>query len=221
MNLKTEPELLAALKKVYIRTPEEQVEQLISFVWGCLGIEEEAVMSIGTDGSIDGEVARTSKSTEYRHPSSKELRNPVAERIRDHAKYGRFGNYNDVALFGAQEIERLQAENRALKNLAENLRPGPISEALGGVEYERPYRAAVETSEDDSLYCEQDETHGPLQAAVCLGCWNKLALEVIELRRSAEKANKPLCSCGHDGRPGPGHQMNCAQYRAAQNGSER
>lgn len=30
------------------------------------------------------------------------------------------------------EIERLRAENEALRNLAENLRPGPISEALAG-----------------------------------------------------------------------------------------
>lgn len=36
----------------------------------------------------------------------------------------------------------------------------------------------------------------------------------------AAKANAPLCSCGHDGRPGPGHQTNCPQWRPA-NGSEQ
>lgn len=39
--------------------------------------------------------------------------------------------------------QRLERENRALRNLAANLRPGPISEALGGVEHERSYREAV------------------------------------------------------------------------------
>ena len=33
------------------------------------------------------------------------------------------------------EIERLEKENRALRNLAHNLRPGPISEALAGSMY--------------------------------------------------------------------------------------
>jgi hypothetical protein len=41
------------------------------------------------------------------------------------------------------ELVRLREENQALRNLAENLRPGPISEALGGVEHERPYREVV------------------------------------------------------------------------------
>lgn len=31
----------------------------------------------------------------------------------------------------------------ALRNLSENLQPGPISEALGGAEHERPYRMAA------------------------------------------------------------------------------
>lgn len=42
--------------------------------------------------------------------------------------------------------QRLERENHALRNLAANLRPGPISEALGGVEYERSYREAVEVT---------------------------------------------------------------------------
>jgi hypothetical protein len=29
----------------------------------------------------------------------------------------------------------------------------------------------------------------------------------------AQKAAAPLCSCGHDGPVGPGHQTNCPQYR--------
>jgi hypothetical protein len=40
--------------------------------------------------------------------------------------------------------QRLQTQNQALRNLANNLRPGPISEAFGGIEHERPYREAVE-----------------------------------------------------------------------------
>jgi hypothetical protein len=43
---------------------------------------------------------------------------------------------------------------------------------------------------------------------------------VFSGERNAQKANTPLCSCGHDGRPGPGHQTNCPQYRPSQNGGE-
>src|SRR2546421_64227 len=32
-------------------------------------------------------------------------------------------------------------------------------------------------------------------------------------QRDGVKTSAPLCSCGHDGRPGPGHQTNCPQYR--------
>lgn len=38
MDLKTDPDLLAALRKVHKSTPNEQREQLASFVWGCLDI---------------------------------------------------------------------------------------------------------------------------------------------------------------------------------------
>lgn len=38
MDLKTDPELLSALRKVHKMTPEEQRSQLASFVWGCLDI---------------------------------------------------------------------------------------------------------------------------------------------------------------------------------------
>ena len=36
MDLKTDPELLAALRKVAKMTPQDVEEQLVSFVWGCL-----------------------------------------------------------------------------------------------------------------------------------------------------------------------------------------
>jgi FtsZ-binding cell division protein ZapB len=47
--------------------------------------------------------------------SRKDAANPVAEKLRDHAKYGRFGEYNDVALSGAEEIERLHDLNGSLQ----------------------------------------------------------------------------------------------------------
>lgn len=47
--------------------------------------------------------------------TSNERANPVAEKLRDHAKYGRFGNYNDVGLEGACEIERLHDLNGYLQ----------------------------------------------------------------------------------------------------------
>jgi hypothetical protein len=40
-------------------------------------------------------------------------------------------------------IEKLTAENQALRNLANNLQPGPISAALGGAQYEKPFREAA------------------------------------------------------------------------------
>ena len=40
-------------------------------------------------------------------------------------------------------------------------------------------------------------------------------------RAHAAKASAPLCQCGHDGRPGPGHQTNCPQWRAASEGDQR
>lgn len=71
-----------------------------------------------------------------RQGSSKELLNPVAERIRDHAKYGRFGDYNDVALSGAQEIDRLQGLlSRAVELIANPvppLRPAAETECCPG-----------------------------------------------------------------------------------------
>lgn len=55
----------------------------------------------------------------------------------------------------------------------------------------------VETDGDQGLYCEQESAHdpadGPMSAAVCLGCWNKLAQEVIELRKQVGAAT----ICGH------------------------
>lgn len=51
---------------------------------------------------------------------------------------------------------------------------------------------ANETAGDQGLYCEQEHAHdpadGPISAAVCLGCWNKLAQEVIELRKRVRPA---------------------------------
>lgn len=38
MDIRTDPELLAALRKVYAITPEEIREQYVSFVWSCLDI---------------------------------------------------------------------------------------------------------------------------------------------------------------------------------------
>lgn len=38
MEIQSDPELLAALRKVHVMTPYEQREQLVSFVWGCLDI---------------------------------------------------------------------------------------------------------------------------------------------------------------------------------------
>jgi hypothetical protein len=58
-----------------------------------------------------------------------------------------------------------------------------------------------ETAGDQGLYCEQEHAHdpadGPMSAAVCLGCWNKLAQEVIELRKQVRPAVEPsvtLCA---------------------------
>ncbi len=53
-----------------------------------------------------------------------EIANPVAQRLRDHARYGRFGDYNDVALSGAQEIDRLQGLLSRALELIEN--PAPL-----------------------------------------------------------------------------------------------
>jgi hypothetical protein len=58
-------------------------------------------------------------------------------------------------------------------------------------------RTPDETDGDQGLYCEQESAHdpadGPMSAAVCLGCWNKLAQEVIELRKQVGAAT----ICGH------------------------
>lgn len=48
----------------------------------------------------------------------------------------------------ADEIERLQRENHALRNLANNLRPGPISEALAGNMAEEYGRAGIPPNDD-------------------------------------------------------------------------
>lgn len=64
--------------------------------------------------------------------------------------------------------------------------------------------------------------------SIC-GCWNHPGNQLCEHRNQPQhqprgelKANAPLCSCGHDGRPGPGHQGNCPQYREhAENGGEQ
>jgi len=64
--------------------------------------------------------------------------NGVARRAKEFRdKRGHWGTHAE-ALWA--EVERLHTENQSLRNLAENLRPGPISEALAG----KQYRAAVE-----------------------------------------------------------------------------
>lgn len=42
-----------------------------------------------------------------------------------------------------ETVEKLTAENRALRSLANNLQPGPVCEALGGADYEKPFREAA------------------------------------------------------------------------------
>ena len=49
----------------------------------------------------------------------------------------------------------------------------------------------VETAGDDALLCEQCDSQEPLRTAICLGCWNKLAKEVIELRKQVRPAVEP------------------------------
>jgi hypothetical protein len=53
----------------------------------------------------------------------------------------------------ADEVERLQRENTALRNLADNLRPGPISEALAGSMADEYRRAGIEPCPDCDPYC--------------------------------------------------------------------
>jgi hypothetical protein len=50
-----------------------------------------------------------------------------------------------IQMIGTLTTQRgdLSAENTALRNLANNLQPGPISQALGGVEHEKPFRLAA------------------------------------------------------------------------------
>jgi hypothetical protein len=57
----------------------------------------------------------------------------------------------------------MAAENEALRNLAENLRPGPISEALGGVEHEQPYRKTAEQLLGIPILIVEDPTSPPDQ----------------------------------------------------------
>jgi hypothetical protein len=58
--------------------------------------------------------------------------------------------------------------------------------------------------------CQLTEGH----EGACYFCVPAYAIRTdIQIDGPSVKANAPLCSCGHDGRPGPGHQMNCPQYR--------
>lgn len=57
-------------------------------------------------------------------------------------------------------------------------------------------RLSDETPDDDGLLCENTGCdQGPLKAAVCLGCWNKLAAEVIELRKLRDSSVKAGAQC--------------------------
>lgn len=49
---------------------------------------------------------------------------------------------------------------------------------------------------DDGLLCEDCDSQEPLTTAICLGCWNKLAAEVIQLRKfrpcAPETTSRPV-----------------------------
>jgi hypothetical protein len=64
----------------------------------------------------------------------------IARRAKEfRQKRGHWGTHAEAL---CAEVERLHTENQALRNLAENLRPGPISQALA----DEQYRIAVETA---------------------------------------------------------------------------
>jgi hypothetical protein len=58
----------------------------------------------------------------------------------DHSGGCDYGPSTDLV----SELQRLREENQALRNLADNLQPGPISVALGGAAHEQPYREAAQ-----------------------------------------------------------------------------
>jgi hypothetical protein len=171
-------------------------------------------MSIGTDGSIDGEVDRTSKSTEYRQPTSNQLSFSMGNGQRKFTA-GIDGDILRITIAeGDHSHEWFYLDYEETKKLgaliATWVRPD-VAE-----------RRAVETTED-YLTAYRKQAISILDAWLLTPPSESDAENLRLLQESlAMKANKPLCSCGHDGRPGPGHQMNCAQYRErAENGSEQ
>lgn len=63
----------------------------------------------------------------------------------DHSGDRDYGSSTDLVA----ELQRLREENQALRTLADNLQPGPISVALGGAAHEQPYREAAQALRPD------------------------------------------------------------------------
>jgi len=87
---------------------------------------------------------------------------------------------------------------RAAADEIERLRP--VAQSWESYEAAQECKAQMrqdETTGDNALLCENCDSEEPLKAAICLGCWNKLAQEVIELRKQIRPAVEPTrCQCG-------------------------
>jgi hypothetical protein len=91
-----------------------------------------------------------------------ELRKAEIAKLRDELREARLETAR-ACTDALRTIGMMAAENEALRNLAENLRPGPISEALGGVEHEQPYRKTAEQLLGIPILIVEDPTSPPDQ----------------------------------------------------------